>query len=115
MRMKLLFAKPRNGWINVNRLKQLRHRNLEESLLYALFMFWVVASISVVVAGMVLGGLLCLWCAFISRRRLRLDMATLSLYSASSPLTTRPITLVPPKHSSASPLTHTRAPAAHQL
>ena len=84
--MKLLFAKPRNGWINVNRSKLVHHRIFEESMLYALFMFWVVASISVVVAGMVLGGLLCLWCAFISRRRLRLDMATLSLSSAPSPL-----------------------------
>ena len=112
--MKLLFAKPRNGWINVNRSKLIHHRNLEESLLYALFMFWVVASISVVVAGMVLGGLLCLWCAYISRRRFRLDMATLSLSSAPSPVTTRPITIVLPKHSSTSPLTHTRAPAAHQ-
>jgi hypothetical protein len=113
--MKLLFAKPRNGWINVNSSKLVHHRNLEEFLLYALFMFWVVASISVVVAGMLLGGLLCLWCAFISRRRLRSDMATLSLYSASSPpMTTRPITIVQPKNSSTSSLTHTRAPAAYQ-
>src|SRR3982751_6468186 len=88
------------------------HRNLEESMLYALFMFWVVASISVVVAGMVLGALLCLWCAFISRRRLRLDIATLSLYSAFPPLTTRPITIVLPKHSS-TPLIHTRVPVGH--
>jgi len=83
-------------------------------MLYALFMFWVVASISVVVVGMVLGGLLCLWCAFISVRRFRLDIATLSLYSASPPVTTRPITIVPPKHSSTSPLIHTTAPAALQ-
>ena len=38
-------------------------------MLYELFMFWVVGSISVVVASMVLGGLLCVWCAFIARRR----------------------------------------------
>lgn len=70
-------------------------------------MFWVVASIAVVVAGTVLGGLLCLWCAFTSHRRFRVDTATLSLYSASPPVTTRPITIVPPKHSSTSPLIHT--------
>lgn len=33
-------------------------------MLYELFMFWVVGSISVVVASMVLGGLLCVWCAY---------------------------------------------------
>ena len=38
-------------------------------MLYALFMFWIVASISVAVASMVIGGLLCVWCAFIGRRR----------------------------------------------
>jgi hypothetical protein len=36
------------------------------------------------------------------------------LYSASPPATIRPITIVPPKHSSTSPLIHTTAPAAHQ-
>lgn len=40
-------------------------------MLYELFMFWVVGSIGVVVASMVLGGLLCVWCAFIARRRTR--------------------------------------------
>jgi uncharacterized membrane protein YdbT with pleckstrin-like domain len=40
-------------------------------MLYELFMYWVVGSISVVVASMVLGGLLCVWCAFIARRRAR--------------------------------------------
>ena len=31
-------------------------------LLYELFMGWMVLSITGVVASMVLGGLLCLWC-----------------------------------------------------
>jgi hypothetical protein len=38
-------------------------------MLYDLFMFWVVGSIIGVVVSMVLGGLLCVWCAVISRRR----------------------------------------------
>lgn len=38
-------------------------------MLYTLFMFWMVASISVVATSMVLGGLLCVWCAFTGRRR----------------------------------------------
>jgi hypothetical protein len=54
-------------------------------MLYALFMFWVVASISVVVASMVLGGLLCVWCAFIGRRRSRLDTASLLMRRHLSP------------------------------
>ena len=49
-------------------------------MLYAVFMFWVVASISVVVTSMVLGGLLCVWCAFIGRRRARLDTASLLVH-----------------------------------
>ena len=32
-------------------------------MLYQLFMYWVVGSIGVVVASMLLGGLLCVWCA----------------------------------------------------
>ena len=32
-------------------------------LLYELFMLWMVGSITAVVASMVIGGLLCLWCA----------------------------------------------------
>lgn len=40
-------------------------------MLYELFMLWVVGSISVILASMVLGGLLCVWCAFIARRRTR--------------------------------------------
>jgi len=32
-------------------------------LLYELFMLWMVVSITAVVASMVFGGLLCLWCA----------------------------------------------------
>ena len=41
-------------------------------MLYELFMVWVVGSITVVVASMVLGGLLCVWCAFKGGRRARL-------------------------------------------
>jgi len=41
-------------------------------MLYELFMFWVVGSIAVVVASMVFGGLLCVWCAFKGRVRARL-------------------------------------------
>ncbi len=42
-------------------------------MLYELFMFWVVGSISVVVASMVLGGLLCVWlgCCRFQRHRVR--------------------------------------------
>jgi hypothetical protein len=54
-------------------------------MLYALFMFWIVASISVVVASMVVGGLLCVWCAFIGRRRLRRDVASLLVHRPPSP------------------------------
>jgi hypothetical protein len=41
-------------------------------MLYELFMLWVVGSITVVVASMVLGGLLCVWCAFKGSKRTRL-------------------------------------------
>jgi hypothetical protein len=41
-------------------------------MLYELFMFWVVGSITVVVASMVFGGLLCVWCAFKGSKRTRL-------------------------------------------
>ena len=41
-------------------------------MLYELFMFWVVGSIGVVVASMVLGGLLCVWCASRGGKRTRL-------------------------------------------
>jgi hypothetical protein len=41
--------------------------------IYDLFMFWMVGSITVVVVSMVLGGLLCVWCAFLGNRRTRLD------------------------------------------
>lgn len=54
-------------------------------MLYALFMFWIVASISVVVASMVVGGLLCVWCAFIGRRRFRRDVASLFVHHSPSP------------------------------
>jgi len=33
-------------------------------MLYTLFMFWIVASISVVVASMVIGGLVCVVCLY---------------------------------------------------
>lgn len=45
-------------------------------MLYAVFMFWMMASISVVAASMVLGGLLCVMC-FIGRRRFRRDVLSL--------------------------------------
>jgi hypothetical protein len=35
-------------------------------------MYWVVGSIGVVVASMVLGGLLCVWCASQGSKRTRL-------------------------------------------
>ena len=38
-------------------------------MLYELFMFWIVGSITAVATSMVLGGLLCVWCAFKGRRR----------------------------------------------
>jgi hypothetical protein len=37
-------------------------------MLYELFMVWMVGSITVVVASMVIGGLLCVWCAFKGKR-----------------------------------------------
>jgi membrane protein implicated in regulation of membrane protease activity len=46
-------------------------------MLYDLFMFWIVASISMIAASMVLGGLLCVWCAFVSRRRAERSSAAL--------------------------------------
>ena len=80
-------------------------------MLYTVFMFWMVVSISVVVVSMVLGGVLCVWCAFIGRRRLRLDIATLGF-------TTRgPIAINPPNRSSTSLVaftTPTTAVAADQ-
>ncbi len=54
-------------------------------MLYALFMFWIVASISVVVASMVIGGLLCVWCAFIGRRRFQRDVASMLVHRPASP------------------------------
>lgn len=41
-------------------------------MLYELFMLWMVGSITVVVASMVLGGLLCVWCAYKGSKRSRL-------------------------------------------
>ena len=40
-------------------------------MLYELFMYWVVGSIAVVVASMVFGGLLCVWCASRGSKRSR--------------------------------------------
>jgi hypothetical protein len=54
-------------------------------MLYEIFMFWVVGSISVALASMVIGGLLCVWCAFIGRRRFRRDGASLLVHRPSSP------------------------------
>jgi hypothetical protein len=42
---------------------------MEHFMLYELAMLWIVGSITVVAASMVFGGLLCVWCAFIGRRR----------------------------------------------
>ena len=55
-------------------------------MLYTLFMFWVIASISVAVVSMVLAGLLCTWCTFIGRRRARRDVASLLVHRPPSPL-----------------------------
>ena len=41
-------------------------------MLYELFMLWIVGSISVVVASMVIGGLLCVWCAYKGSKRTHL-------------------------------------------
>ena len=38
-------------------------------MLYELFVVWIVGSITVVAASMVFGGILCVWCAFIGRKR----------------------------------------------
>ena len=40
-------------------------------MLYELFMVWMVGSIAVIAASMVLGGLLCVWCAYKSSKRTR--------------------------------------------
>ena len=56
-------------------------------MLYTLVMFWVIASIAVVAAGIVLAGLVCTWCAFIGRRRARLDAASLKVHRLPSPPT----------------------------
>ena len=41
----------------------------EHSMLYELLILWIVGSITAVVSSMVFGGLLCVWCAFIGRKR----------------------------------------------
>jgi hypothetical protein len=40
-------------------------------MLYELFMVWMVGSIAVIAVSMVLGGLLCVWCAYKSSKRTR--------------------------------------------
>jgi len=40
-------------------------------MLYELFMFWVLGSIGIAVASMILGGLLCVWCASRGSKRTR--------------------------------------------
>ncbi len=47
-------------------------------MLYELFMYWVVGSIAVVVASMVLGGVLCVWCASRGSKRIRFVSDNLS-------------------------------------
>ena len=47
-------------------------------MLYELFMYWVVGSIAVVVASMVLGGVLCVWCASRGSKRSRFVSGNLS-------------------------------------
>jgi hypothetical protein len=54
-------------------------------MLYELFMFWVVGSITVVVASMVFGGLLCVWCAFKGSRQARWS-PTIHTHQASDQL-----------------------------
>jgi len=56
-------------------------------MLYTLFMFWVIASLVVVVAGIVFAGLLCMWCAVIASRRARRDAASLVVHRLPSPPT----------------------------
>lgn len=41
-------------------------------MLYELFMLWMVGSITVVVASMVISGLLCVWCAYQGGKRSQL-------------------------------------------
>ncbi len=54
-------------------------------MLYELFMYWVVGSIAVVVASMVLGGLLCVWCASRGSKRSRFVSDTFPPTLGSSP------------------------------
>jgi len=54
-------------------------------MLYELFMVWMVGSIGVIAASMVLGGLLCVWCAFKGSRRTR--SASNSTHQPSHPWT----------------------------
>lgn len=54
-------------------------------MLYELFMYWVVGSIAVVVASMVLGGVLCVWCASRGSKRNRFVSDNLSSALGKSP------------------------------
>ena len=45
-------------------------------MLYELFMFWIVGSITMVVASMVMGGLLCVWCAYRGSKQAHWSPAT---------------------------------------
>ena len=54
-------------------------------MLYELFMVWAVGSITAIVASMVRGGLLCVWCAFKGSKRARLDAASLLVHRHPSP------------------------------
>lgn len=55
-------------------------------MLYELFMFWVVGSISVVVASMVLGGLLCVWCAYKGSQHSQRSSSNMHAHQASDQL-----------------------------
>jgi hypothetical protein len=55
-------------------------------MLYELFMFWVVGSISVVVTSMVLGGLLCVWCAYRGSKHTQWASSITRIHQASDQL-----------------------------
>lgn len=56
-------------------------------MLYELFMYWVVGSITVIAASMVFGGLLCVWCAYRGSKRSRqVDLQTPRIHQAANEL-----------------------------
>ncbi len=55
-------------------------------MLYELFMFWVVGSISVVATSMVLGGLLCVWCAYRGSKHTHWSSPNTHVHQASDQL-----------------------------